>query len=85
MRSERRTALSHTQKGIADMSATQTVRAILRTHPQARFNPIQAYLIHLTQLMVDLSRRAGDDETVNRPIAIATFLRTWQRHRRTFL
>jgi len=60
------------------MSATTIVRAILREHPEARHDESQAYWIHVDQVIsgtIDLEK----------PLKINTFLRIWQRHRRTFL
>ena len=60
------------------MSATTIVRAILREYPEARYDESRAYWIHVVQIH-------GGATTLEKPIKINTFLRIWQRHRRTFL
>jgi hypothetical protein len=60
------------------MNPTNTVRAILRDHPAARYDVTHAYIIYLSQY-------AGENIHIENLINLATFLRTWQRYRRSFL
>ncbi len=57
------------------MSCTNTVRAILRDRPAARYDVDLAYWSHLFDTIRSPERR----------IRIPTFLRLWQRHRRDFI
>ena len=65
------------------MSSTETVRAILREHPASRYDVTQAYLIYLGQFTIYAGRVIGEVATMQKVIGVATFLRTWQRHRRS--
>lgn len=60
------------------MKPTAIVRAILRDHPVSRYDVTHAYIIYLSQF-------TGGAIQIEDLINIATFLRTWQRHRRSFV
>lgn len=58
------------------MKPTTIIRAILRDYPSTRYDETDAYLIHLKQIF-------SGSISIESPIKISTFLRIWQRYRRS--
>jgi hypothetical protein len=58
------------------MKPTTIVRAILRDYPSTRYDETDAYMIHLIQFF-------SGSISIDSPIKINTFLRIWQRYRRS--
>ncbi len=72
------------------MNCTETVRAILREYPETRDNSTRAYLIYLDRFSSNLNYHSIPLIThfgsINQDsvIRISTFLKLWQRHRKSF-
>lgn len=65
------------------MTFTAIVRAILREHPESRYDVTYAYLVYLGKFVG--ATLCIETLCTQKLIGIQTFLRIWQRHRRSFI